>query len=104
MKALYSYGRKTLPWLGLLLATLLTCAVARFVQTRMSRELAAMPAPERYALYERTIKTLHASCTQASGPELIDYCRQQAAFLERFPECNSECIELTQHFHPIPTR
>lgn len=101
-------ARRSLAWLGGALA--LVAAIAgvtfmfMFMQTRLDRELSELPPSERRALYERTLETLRTTCSQARGPELADYCRQQADFVKRFPECDSECRELAARFAPRPSR
>jgi cytochrome b pre-mRNA-processing protein 3 len=73
-------------------------------QTRASAELRAMPALERAALYARTLETLRTTCTQIQGSELLDYCRQQAEFVSRFPECDAACQGACQRLLPRPTK
>lgn len=104
MEPLSSRARRTLLWLGVALALLAAVAVATFTHARLDRELSGLPGPERRALYERTLETLRTSCMRSRGPELSEYCQQQAHFIKRFPECDSECHELAARFAPKPTR
>lgn len=59
--------------------------------------LARLPEPERRALYERTLHALTSTCQatpRSSGLE--DFCREQAQFVLRFPECDASCRALSQ--------
>lgn len=69
-------------------------------QTRLDRELSELPATERAALYERTITTLQHACVQPSGGTLSSYCREQAEFVEHFPECDQQCRKLAARSAP----
>ncbi len=104
MTSLSPRTRRALGWVGAALAIILVLAAWAVLQTRMNRELSQLPRPARRALYERTIETLRTSCMQASGPEVTDYCRQQADFIKRFPECERDCRELAARFAPKPSR
>jgi hypothetical protein len=35
---------------------------------------------------------------------VAEYCRQQADFIKRFPECDRECRDLAARFAPQPSR
>lgn len=104
MTPLSSRPRRTLAWLGGALVLLAALAVVCFIKTRLARELSELPATERGALYERTLDTLRTTCTQARGPEVAEYCRQQADFITLFPECDAECRDLAARFAPGPSR
>lgn len=68
-------------------------------------ELEKLPPLEREALYTRTFDTLRDTCAQAGdGGRLLEHCREQAAFLRRFPECDAACLELVNAFAPQPSR
>jgi hypothetical protein len=66
--------------------------------------LQRMPLDERQALYERTMRTLESTCAPANRPALIDFCRTQAEFVAKFPECDAACASLARKFRPQPTR
>jgi len=68
----------------------------------MDGELRKLPEAERRALHLRTVETLRTTCSNASGPELTEYCRDQAEFLVGFPECSRSCRELAQRYAPKP--
>jgi hypothetical protein len=69
------------------------------------RALEQLPAAERRALYERTLHTLERSCAPRTRPAgLDDYCRQQAEFIVRFPECDQACRTVAEQFQKKPTR
>jgi cytochrome b pre-mRNA-processing protein 3 len=60
--------------------------------------------PERQALYERTLGTLSEFCDPKRGLKGIDdFCRQQADFILRFPQCDTACRALVAPYHR-PTR
>jgi hypothetical protein len=60
---------------------------------------------ERRALYERTLRTLRSSCDPKTRPQgLADFCRAQADFILKFPECDSVCTTLAAEFRQLPTR
>lgn len=96
--------RRTLAWLGGASAIVAAFAGAVFLETRLDRELRALPVAERRALYARTLETLHTTCNRECGSEVAEYCRRQADFLTRFPECDSECRDLAARFAPTPSR
>ena len=80
-----------------LIATLAFWIWNRGVESRSLHELAA---PERQALYGRTLQTLQSSaCDPKHGARgLHDYCRRQAEFIVEFPECDQGCSELAKRF------
>jgi hypothetical protein len=53
---------------------------------------------ERHALYERTLQTLQSPSCDPARNGLKDYCRQQAEFIIKFPECDAACGELAKRF------
>jgi len=87
-----------------MLALVLVGAIAVLMYTRLDRELQDIPEAERRALYERILETLRTSCMHARGLAFSDYCRGQADFIRRFPECDSECRALAARFAPQPSR
>ena len=91
-------------WLsgGLVVAALAAFAIHR--QGEPDREMRGMPASERRALYQRTLETLQDACPRATGPTLKEHCREQAAFIEHFPECDNTCRALVAHLTPSPSR
>lgn len=73
-------------------------------QARLERDLTELPAPERRALYERTRETLRSTCSQALELDVAEHCREQAAFITRFPECDAACRDLAAHVAHRPSR
>jgi hypothetical protein len=72
-----------------------------------TRALLSLPAVERRALYERTLETLQSeACDAREGASgLREYCREQAEFIVRFPECDRACSELVKRTRlPSPAR
>jgi hypothetical protein len=57
------------------------------------RAIRDMPAPERQALFARTVQNLSSIC---SPPEdaMRDFCREQAHLALEFQECDKACQEL----------
>ena len=76
-----------------------------FWQSRLrARELRDLPSQERRAFYERTLETLRTACSHPPGPELKEYCREQADLAVRFPECDEACREIARQFQPQATK
>jgi cytochrome b pre-mRNA-processing protein 3 len=76
-----------------------------FLQTRHEQQvIRELPAAQRHALYERTFETLSTVCVKPGDPMLQDYCRSQAAFIVRFPECDDACRALVQPHSPRAVR
>ncbi len=64
-----------------------------------------LPQMERRALYERTLRTLETTCrSKASASGLEDFCRGQAEFIVRFPECDAVCSALAEPRRSLPSR
>jgi hypothetical protein len=73
----------------LLLWTLAAMALASTCSER--RELQGLSPEERAALYQRTSDGFRALCEGAHGKDFLERCRQQARFLQDFPECDDAC-------------
>jgi hypothetical protein len=71
---------------------------------RVQAEIAALPAVERTALYDRTLATLRTVCAGSSGPQVADYCQDPADFVVGFPDCDQACRDLARRFEPQPTK
>jgi hypothetical protein len=102
-----SADQGTLPVRSLLVVTLVgTLCFGAIVwhHARAKAELTSMPAQERYSLYERTLSTLHTTCSQVDGEALQEFCKQQAEFVSRLPECDASCLATCQRYLPRPTR
>lgn len=104
MRPLTSRMRRALAGLGGLLLLALVIGFTLLLRTCSVRELESLPEPERRALYDRTLETLRTSCMHSRGPTLTKHCRDQATFIQRFPECQQECRELAERFEPKPSR
>jgi len=57
------------------------------------RAIRDMPAPERQALFARTVQNLKSICSPA-GDAMRDFCREQAQLALEFQECDRACQEL----------
>jgi hypothetical protein len=93
-----------LRWLAGGLVVVALSATAAFHQMQLGREVNHLPEPERRALYHRTLETLKTTCTNASGPTLREYCREQAEFMKDFSECDDSCRALVLQLTITPPR
>jgi hypothetical protein len=104
MKPYSTWTRQALAWAVGLLAVALTLAFALFMHSRLTCEITELPDAEQRAIYERTHDTLRTTCLRAKGPELTEYCREQADLITRLPNCDDDCRNLAARFTPHPTR
>ena len=75
------------------------------IESNLDREIRDLPTAQRTALYLRTLDTLRTTCEQvARGATMTEYCREQAKFIERFPECDAACHKVAMRFGPTPSR
>lgn len=97
------FGR---PHVGIALLALILAIGAVMVarQTQIDREIRHLPDSQRTALYQRTLETLRSPCSHAGGDALSDFCREQAEFIQRFPECDDACRELAALYRPLHVR
>lgn len=59
------------------------------------RAIRALPADERTALFEQTMRGFDDLCVPPrTGLEL--HCRREASFLLNFPECERHCLNVTR--------
>lgn len=92
---------------GIVVALAAFALLAYFVwdQGAERRAIRNLPAQERRALYERTLRTLESSCDPKTRPEgLADYCHDQAKFIAQFPECDAACSDLVKRNEAMPAR
>ena len=78
-------GRASLAFIALAVA-----AVAIWQSDEERREIRAMPAAERAAVFAKEWASLLEGCSEPS-PALVDHCRSEARFLALFPECDAAC-------------
>jgi hypothetical protein len=92
--------------IGVLVALSAAVSVTGLVayQRNEEAELRSLPLAERASLFQRTFETLNFTCTHTNGKILAGYCRKQAEFLVRFPECNDSCQRTCHRFFPRPTK
>ncbi len=57
------------------------------------RAIRDMPAPERRALFARTVQNLTSVCLQPDDA-MRDFCREQAQLALEFQECDPACQQL----------
>ena len=90
---------------ALLFATLVGSTLVIWTRSAETRAIRHLPAEERRALYERTLRTLHEPCaTQPQGNGLRSFCRDQAEFVLQFPECSAECQTLARGYLGNPAK
>lgn len=96
--------RRTLAWAGLGVALGGLAAYVVWEEGAVDRAIRALPPEERRAQFLRTEEELRTVC--ADPPQALRArCREQAAFLLRFPECGAECRCLVERlFPPQPVR
>jgi hypothetical protein len=84
--------------------TLVVIAVVHWSATEGS--IRHLSAGERAEVYARSIEDLERSCTSgaAATGALRDHCRQQAEFVELFPECAASCQALARSILPQARR
>jgi hypothetical protein len=69
------------------------------------RAIRHLAAPERRALYERTLGTLRAPCEPSQRPQGLEaFCRKQALFILEFPDCDAACAVLARRQLLRPAR
>src|SRR5262245_23005813 len=78
------------------LALVLWVTMIAWREHRLKKEILALPAAERYALFSHTMDELRSVCSVLPG--LREHCRQQAELVLRFPECDDDCGALADRF------
>lgn len=93
---------------SVLTALLLVASIGALIVAPLStgdRELAAirtLPGIEQRELYERTFQTLQSACGEPRAVgDLQEFCRHQAAFIRKFPQCDTACVALGEPFEPF---
>jgi hypothetical protein len=106
MLAAKTERKKTIVGAALLLATATVVAVVSLRgPDAETKAIKALSEPERRALFGRTLRTLETTCDQTKRPRgLDDFCREQAEFVLKFPECDAACSRRAAQFRPLPTR
>ena len=70
-----------------------------------TKAVTSLSAPDRRALYDRTLRTLETTCDQPKRPHgLDDFCKEQAEFIVKFPECDATCESRATRLSPLPAR
>lgn len=91
-------SRRARGWALGLAVVLLLGAIAWRAFTRTDPLLELSPA-ERAAIYESGLESFAAICERKPLADASRaYCREQARFLRRFPECGQTCRERTEQF------
>lgn len=96
--------RRRLTLVGLALVALTLFGWTVWNQGAPARAVARLPAEERRALYDRTLRELAAICEQPVEAGFAAHCEEQRSFVALFPECKTECHDLltrqTARFRP----
>ncbi|HTO09380.1 MAG TPA: hypothetical protein VMR86_20170 [Myxococcota bacterium] len=61
------------------------------------------PDAHRAGMYQKTLASVRESCVPPK-PNVESYCRDQAAFLLTFPECDADCVALARSIRHEPGR
>lgn len=70
-----------------------------------ARAIRHLPALERHALYDRTLRTLRSPCKPGDDSKgLTEFCAAQAKFVLEFPECDAACVSLAKQYLQIPVK
>ena len=85
-----------------LVVALLLLAAGGFLLWQFAAQWGA-PNPHRVEMYQRILDNLRASCVPPK-PTLEGYCRDQAALLLEYPECDADCAALVRAIRHEPAR
>jgi len=66
------------------------------------REIRALPAEQRRALYQRTVENLKTICDPAPGRSVREFCRNQASLALKFSECDDDCRRTARRHLSLP--
>ena len=89
----------------LLLAAIVCVALWRWSRDDETSAIRTLPAPDRRALFDGTLRTLASVCDPQRRPTGLDgYCNEQAIFIAQFPECEAACRTLVKGARRPPTR
>jgi hypothetical protein len=93
------------PWLAVLAIGAAAAGIWFWNETAEIRAIRCLPAAERQTLYAHTLNTLQTTCGPRARPEgLADFCREQSAFIAKFPECDGRCAALVKGGLAAPAR
>ncbi len=73
------------------LVTLVVLTMLDWKAGKERRALDRLPEPARKALFNRTLESVEAVCFSPQRYHFSDYCRSEASFLKKFPECDTDC-------------
>ena len=80
----------------------LTAAGTWLLSDDEAREIRALPAVHRRALYQRTMENLKEVCDPAPGRSVREFCRRQATLALKFPECDDGCRQIARRHLSLP--
>lgn len=69
-----------------------------------ARALESMSQVERRALYLRTRQNIQEVCGEHLMAGMAEFCREQAEFVVRFPECDTSCRSVAERISLRATR
>ena len=67
-----------------------------------TRAVRRLPVEQRVGLYQRTMENLKTICDPAPGRSMRAFCREQAEFALRFPECDEPCRVIARRHMSLP--
>jgi hypothetical protein len=87
-----------------LVATGVACGILAYVWSagEVTRALRHLPVEQRAGLYQRTMENLTTICDPAPGRSMRDFCRTEAEFALRFPECDDVCRAIARRQMSLP--
>jgi cytochrome b pre-mRNA-processing protein 3 len=83
-------------------ALLVTTAGYWWLADDEGREIRALPVAQRQGLYQRTMENLKTICDPAPGRSVREFCRNQAGFALKFPECDDDCRRVARRHLSLP--
>ena len=73
------------------LVTLLVLTMLDWKVGGERRALSKLPEPARRAIFDRTLESVESVCFSSHRYQFAEYCRVEASFLKKFPECDTDC-------------
>lgn len=89
-------GRHALLWGALAIATVLILWLRAL--TAEQQAINNMDPQARAALFQEIWLSVQTLCQPQTDPALDSRCREQARFLEKFPECGKSCRQFLEPF------
>ena len=94
-------GRAQVRWTAALLVLAAALTFWLSYQRAERRAVAELQPTERRDVYARELENLRALCPPLADGGLSELCRERAAFILEFPECDAACQGLARsHLEP----